>query len=97
MTSSSLGGSSATGGPPEVIGPRIGTRSYRSCSQYWSSFVFWRYGLTGIGTDNMPKLGPPVVNPQKQPVVVREQVTSTIPSAVVLILAIANPFCSRRG
>ena len=27
ITSSSLGGSSATGGPPDVIGPMIGTRS----------------------------------------------------------------------
>jgi hypothetical protein len=58
--------------------------------------VFWKYGLTGTGIDRMPKLGPPVVRPQKQPVVVSDQVTSKIPKAVVLILAIANPFSSRR-
>ena len=38
----------------------------------------------------MPKLGPPVVSPQKQPVVVRDQVTSKMPNAVVFILAIAQ-------
>ena len=39
---------------------------------------------------------PAVVNPQKQPVVVRDHVTSKMPNAVVFILAIASPFSNRR-
>ena len=44
----------------------------------------------------MPRLGPPVVNPQKHPVFVRHQVASKMPKAVVFIRAIARPFSGRR-
>ena len=44
----------------------------------------------------MPRLGPPVVNPQKQPVVVSDQVASRSPNAVVFVLAIARPLSIRR-
>ena len=43
----------------------------------------------------MPRLGPPVVNPQKQPVVVSDQVASRSPNAVVFVRAIASPLSNQ--
>jgi hypothetical protein len=39
----------------------------------------------------MPRLGPPVVNPQKHPVVLRHQAASNNPMMVVFVLAMADP------
>jgi hypothetical protein len=44
----------------------------------------------------MPRLGPWVVNPQKQPEVDRDQSPNSSPNAVVDLLAIALPLSNRR-
>jgi hypothetical protein len=50
----------------------------------------------GIGIERMPKLGPPVVKPQKQPVFVMQIVARRSPRAVVLVRAIALPLSVKR-
>jgi hypothetical protein len=47
-------------------------------------------------TEAMPRLGPPTVNPQKHPVVVRHHVVSKMPKAVVFIRAIARLISGKR-
>src|SRR4029453_11151866 len=86
VTSSSLGGTRATIGPPGIMGPRIGARSYRSWFQNLSSFIFWKYGLIGTGIEKMP-VTTPAFRPM-QPVLVSNMAATIALIAAIVVLCV---------